>query len=127
MFDIDAAMRRGTVVFIAGLCVLLFASAASAQRAPTKKEHRQVAKRLKFPPRCTRVRISTAVTRPKWARLNWKPGGHCLKFAADGVALLKKRPGKHWKFVTAGSSFDCGPLFARVPQAVVQDFGIGCM
>jgi hypothetical protein len=29
--------------------------------------------------------------------------------------------------VTAGSSFDCGPLYAQVPQAVVQDLGITCI
>jgi hypothetical protein len=118
------SLRCATALLAA---LLLVVGVASAQRAPTKKEHRQVAKAAHFPPRCTRVRVSTVVTTPKWASLSWKPGRHCLKFAADGVALLKKRPGRHWKFVTAGSSFDCGPLFARVPQAVVQDLGISCI
>jgi hypothetical protein len=120
-------MRRGSLVvsFIAVFC--LVAGVASADRKPTKKEHHQVAKAAHFPPRCTRVRVSTAVTSPKWASLSWKPGRNCMKFAADGVAILKKRPGAHWKFVTAGSSFDCGPLYAQVPQAVVQDLGITCI
>lgn len=106
---------------------LLAAGAAQADRKPTGKEHRQIAKAMKLPPRCTRVRVSTAVTNPKWASLSFKPGRKCKKFAADGVAILKKRPGAHWKFVTAGSSFDCGPLYARVPQAVVEDLGISCI
>ena len=120
-------MRRVSLAFsfIAMFC--LVAGAANAQRAPTKKEHRQIAKALKFPPHCTRVRVSTVVTSPKWASLSWKPGRGCKKFAADGVAILKKRPAGHWKFVTAGSSFDCGPLYAQVPRAVVQDLGITCI
>jgi hypothetical protein len=118
-------LRWGIPVLLAA--VLLIGGVASADRKPTKKEHHQVAKAAKFPPRCTRVRVSTVVTSPKWASLSWKPGRNCLKFAADGVAILKKRPGGHWKFVTAGSSFDCGPLYAQVPQAVVQDLGITCI
>jgi hypothetical protein len=117
-------LRALPVLLAAGL---LTAGVASADRKPTKKEHHQIAKAAKFPPRCTRVRVSTAVTDPKWASLSWKPGRNCLKFAADGVAILKKRPGGSWKFVTAGSSFDCGPLYAQVPQAVVQDLGISCI
>jgi hypothetical protein len=107
--------------------MLLAVGVASGQRAPTKKEHRQVAKAMKFPAHCTRVRVSTVVTSPKWASLSWKPGRGCKKFAADGVAILKKNPGAKWKFVTAGSSFDCGPLYAQVPQAVVTDLGISCI
>jgi hypothetical protein len=106
---------------------LLAAGAAQADRKPTGKEHRQIAKAMKFPPRCTRVRVSTAVTNPGWASLSWKPGRKCKKFAADGVAILKKRPGGHWKFVTAGSSFECRPLHTQVPQAVADDLGISCI
>ena len=106
---------------------LIAAGAARADRKPTGKEHRQIAKAMKFPPRCTRVRVSTVVSNPSWASLSFKPGRKCKKFAADGVAILKKRPGGHWKFVTAGSSFDCGPLYAQVPQAVVEDLGISCI
>jgi hypothetical protein len=114
------------VIFLIAVAFLA-AGVASADRKPTGKEHRQIAKAMKFPPRCTRVRVSTVVTNPSWASLSWKPGRNCKKFAADGVAILKKRPGGLWKFVTAGSSFDCGPLYAQVPQAVVQDLGISCI
>ena len=118
------ALKLITLLITAGLLV---AGVASAQRAPTEKEHRQIAKALRFPAHCTRVRVSTAVTSPKWASLSWKPGRECKKFAADGVAILRKRPGGKWKLVTAGSSVDCGPLYAQVPQAVVQDLGISCI
>ena len=108
-------------------CAVLVAGVASADRKPTGKEHRQIAKAMKFPPRCTRVRVSTVVSNPSWASLSFKPGRKCMRFAADGVAILKKRPGGRWKFVTAGSSFDCGPLYEQVPQPVVQDLGISCI
>ena len=120
-------MRRVAATFLVLAASLIVVSVASADRKPTSKEHRQIAKALKFPPRCTRVRVSTVVTSPRWASLSWKPGRGCKPFAADGVAILKKKPGAHWKFVTAGSSFDCGPLYAQVPQAVVQDLGISCI
>jgi hypothetical protein len=120
-------MRSLKIIGLLLATTFLVAGVASAQRQPTKKEHRQIAKAMKFPTRCTRVRVSTVATSPKWASLSWKPGRGCKKFAADGVAILKKRPGAHWKFVTAGSSFDCGPLYERVPQAVVQDLGITCI
>jgi hypothetical protein len=120
-------MRLRGAFLIPLAAVLLTPGLASADRKPTEKEHRQVAKAMKLPPRCTRVRISTVVTAPKWASLSWKQGPNCLKFASDGVTVLKKRPGGKWKFVTAGSSFDCGPLYAQVPQAVVEDLGIDCI
>jgi hypothetical protein len=107
--------------------VFLAAGVANADRKPTSKEHRAIAKAMKIPANCTRVGVSTVVTSPQWSSLSWKPGPGCKPFAADGVAILKKRPGAHWKFVTAGSSFDCGPLYAQVPQAVVQDLGISCI
>jgi hypothetical protein len=116
---------RFTAVVLAAMLVAV--GVASAERNPTHKEHRAIAKAMKFPPRCTRVRVSTVVTTPRWASLSWKPGRGCRPFAADGVAILKKRAGGRWKFVTAGSSFDCGPLYAQVPQAVVQDLGITCI
>jgi hypothetical protein len=122
-------MRRRALVLIltAAAVALAIPAVVHADRKPTSKEHRQIAKAMKFPAHCTRVRVSTVVTTPRWASLSWKPGPGCKPFAADGVAILKKRPGGHWKFVTAGSSFDCGPLYAQVPQAVVQDLGISCV
>jgi hypothetical protein len=118
------SLRLLAVTFIASFLV---AAVASADRKPTAKEHRQSAKAMKFPAHCTRVRVSTVVTSPRWASLSWRPGPGCKPSAADGVAILKKRPGAQWKFVTAGSSFDCGPLYAQVPQAVVEDLGITCV
>jgi hypothetical protein len=122
-------MRRRALVLTltAAAVALAIPAVVHADRKPTSKEHRQIAKAMKFPAHCTRVRVSTVVTTPRWASLSWKPGPGCKPFAADGVAILKKRPGGHWKFVTAGSSFDCGPLYAQVPQAVVQDLGISCV
>jgi hypothetical protein len=116
----------GLILSLAAIS-LVVPAVVHADRKPTSKEHRQIAKALKFPPRCTRVRVSTVVTSPRWASLSWRPGPGCKPFAADGVAILKKNPGARWRFVTAGSSFDCGPLYALVPQPVVQDLGITCI
>jgi hypothetical protein len=119
-------VRAITLAIFLIAVAMIAAGAAQADRKPTGKEHRQIAKAMKLPPRCTRVRVSTVVSNPSWASLSFKPGRKCERFAADGVAILEKRPGGRWKFVTAGSSFDCGPLYEQVPQTVVQDLRISC-
>jgi hypothetical protein len=122
---------RGRRPFVALVCVvaspLVLAAVAHADRAPTAKQHRQIAKVAELPPRCAAVRISTVTKKPKWASVSWKPGGaKCKPFAANGVEVVKKTNGR-WRFITAGSSFDCGPLYKLVPLAVVQDLGISCI
>ena len=47
----------------------------------------------------------------------------CADYAADGVAIFKHRRGK-WRFVTAGSSFDC-PV-PDVPRRIAKDLRIAC-
>jgi hypothetical protein len=42
------------------------------------------------------------------------------------VVVLKHK-GNHWKFVTAGSSFNCPDLYSQVPRKVVEDLGIDCV
>ncbi len=120
--------RRPLVVLLFAVASpLLVTAVAHADRAPTAKQHRQIAKAAELPPRCAAVRISTVSKKPKWASVSWKPGGaKCKPFAANGVEVVKKTKGR-WRFITAGSSFDCGPLYKLVPLAVVQDLGISCI
>jgi hypothetical protein len=47
----------------------------------------------------------------------------CADHVADGVAIFKRRDGT-WRFVTAGSSFDC-PV-PKVPRRIAQDLEILC-
>lgn len=121
-------MRPLTLTAALIAATLSICAVAGAVRAPTPKEHRQIAKAMKIPPRCTRVQVSTVVISPKWASLSWKPGPKCKPFAADGVAVLKKaaRKGATWKLVTAGSSYDCPSLYQQVPQPIAQDLGLDC-
>jgi hypothetical protein len=48
----------------------------------------------------------------------------CRRWAADGVAVYKRRTSGGWRFVTAGSAFDC-PV-PKVPPKVVDDLHIHC-
>jgi hypothetical protein len=74
------------------------------------------------PKRCVRVRISTVDQR--WARANIRARkASCAEHAADGVAVFKRRGGS-WRFVTAGSSFDC-PV-PDVPRRIARDLKIPC-
>lgn len=95
---------------------------AHADRKPTTPEAKAIAKAAKVPASCLKIRVSTVDTAYAGAwRRNAKKG--CEKYQADGVAIFKK--GHHgWKFVTAGSSFDC-PV-PGTPKAVAKDLGISC-
>jgi hypothetical protein len=71
-------------------------------------------------------RVSTKTNRPKWASVYWRPGPQkCEPFARDGVAVLKLKKGR-WRFVTAGSDFDCPRLYRDVPRRVAKDLDLPC-
>ncbi len=57
------------------------------------------------------------------------PRGAEVQAVCGGRVAVYRKHGKprRWRFVTAGSSFDCGPLYKQVPVAVVQDLGITCV
>jgi hypothetical protein len=106
------------------LAALLLAvpAIAHADRAPTKREHRAVAKAVGVPKRCMAVRISTVDERWATARVR-NARASCAEHAADGLAVFKRRRGA-WRFVTAGSSFDC-PV-PDVPRRIARDLKIRC-
>ncbi len=113
-------------VSIAALA-LLVPAVVHADRKPTAKERAQVARVIHLEPKCAAVRISTVAKKPRWATASWRDAGQeCSPFASNGVTVAKKSHGR-WRFVTAGSSFDCPGLYAKVPQAIAQDLGIGCI
>jgi hypothetical protein len=72
------------------------------------------------------VRVSTETRKPKWGKVSWRRGGsQCDPLASNGVTVVKKTRG-NWRFITAGSSFTCGELYAKVPKPIVKDLKISC-
>jgi hypothetical protein len=111
-------------LIVAAFAVLLLCipTAARADRAPTKRERADIAKAIGVPKRCLRTRISTVDER--WSRTSIRNmKASCTDHAADGVAVFRRRGGK-WRFVTAGSSFDC-PV-PDVPRKIAKDLEIPC-
>jgi hypothetical protein len=105
---------------------LVMPAVVHADRKPTSKERAQIAAVVQLPAKCARVRVSTVTKKPKWATAEWRDGGQqCSPFASNGVTVEKKRAGR-WRFITAGSSFDCPGLYAKVPQPVAKDLRISC-
>ena len=50
--------------------------------------------------------------------LNWrKPGSRCIRYAANGFDILRKREGK-WRFIYGGS--DDPPCALRVPRDLIS-------
>ena len=124
------APPRLAVILVTACVALAAAAEVNADRAPTPNERRAIARAMDLPRKCAKIRVSTVAKRPKWASLYWKPAAGCQPYAADGVALLKKkqREGRRarWRFVTAGSDFECRDLYGEVPRPVAEDLGIAC-
>jgi hypothetical protein len=122
--------RITTLVVLAIAAVVLTAPApADASRQPTKREAKSLARKMgkNVPTRCLRIRISTVSER--WAGVRFRLDKRsCDRWNADGIGVFKRRrasrPGP-WRFVTAGSSFDC-PV-PKVPSRVAADLKIPCM
>jgi hypothetical protein len=98
-----------------------------AFRQPTTKERAQIASVVHLPASCAKVRVSTTTKKPKWGDVSFKAKSPstCQPLASDGVTIVHKSKG-HWRFVTAGSSFQCSELYAQVPQLVIKDLRIKC-
>ena len=119
-------MRSLAIVSLTLAAVLMVGSVASAQRKPTLKEHAQISAVVDLPVNCSRVRVSTLSKKPKWASVSFRDNGaDCLPLASNGVTVAKKSSGR-WRSVTAGSSFTCTELYAKVPKAVAKDLKISC-
>jgi hypothetical protein len=121
-------MRRYAVIVLASLASAALAAPAivHADRKPSHKEKVRIARVVDLPAKCARVRVSTETKKPKWGSVSFRPGPKsCNQFASNGVTVVRKVVG-HWRFVTAGSSFDCQGLYAKVPKMVAEDLKITC-
>jgi hypothetical protein len=118
------------LILLAAVVALVAAVGALADRAPSPNERRAIAGAIDLPRKCTTIRVSTVARQPKWASAEWKAEPGCEPYAANGVAVLKKkqREGRRarWRVVTAGSDFTCRALYDEVPRKVVKDLGIDC-
>jgi hypothetical protein len=95
---------------------------AQADRPPTRSERLGIAKSMEIPKRCLRIRVSTVNER--WSRASIRNlKASCADHVADGIAVFRHRRGA-WRFVTAGSSFDC-PV-PDVPRRIAKDLKIPC-
>lgn len=120
-------MRSLALVALVVAATFAAAGVASASRKPTRKERVQIATVVHLPAKCARVRVSTETKKPKWGSVTFKPGlSDCEPLASNGVTVVKKTSGR-WRFITAGSSFDCPGLFAKVPRLVARDLKISCI
>jgi hypothetical protein len=120
-------VTRFLVIATALTIPLVAAVGAQGDRAANKDEKRAIARKMDTPKRCLKVRVSTKTDRPKWASVRWrlrKPS--CERWAADGVAVLKRKGGNRWRFVIAGSDFECQGLWRQVPRRVARDLDIAC-
>jgi hypothetical protein len=119
-------MRKASIAALSLVALLLVAGAASAQRKPTLKEHAQISAVVNLPVNCSRVRVSTVTKKAKWGSVSFRDAGaDCLPLASNGVTVAKKSNGR-WRSVTAGSSFTCAKLYAKVPRAVAKDLKVSC-
>ena len=116
-------MTRVAVVTVAFVALLV--GSADARRPATKSEKRAISKTFNAPPKCAKIFVSTVDQH--WASYQFNAKkidvSPCDQVAADGIAILRKREGR-WKFVTAGSAFDC-PV-PDTPRKVAKDLRVPC-
>jgi hypothetical protein len=119
-------MRRIAFIAVLAVAAASLVASASANRRSTSKEKAQIAKVVGLVPKCATVRVSTVTKKAKWATAEWRDGGQrCSPFASNGVTVEKKTSGR-WRFITSGSSFTCGELYAKVPKPVAKDLKVSC-
>ena len=121
-------MRKGSLGLLVALAAigLIVPAVVNAQRKPTRKEAVQIASVVHLPVSCAKVRVSTLSKKPKWGSVTFKLGADtCLPLASNGVTVARKSKGR-WRLVTAGSSFSCSALYAKVPRPVAKDLRIRC-
>jgi len=119
-------VRRVAFIAVVAIATVSVIGVANAQRKPTPKEQAQIASVVRLPAVCAKVRVSTETKKPKWGSVSWRRGGsQCEPLASNGVTVVKKSKGS-WRFITAGSSFACGALYAKVPRAIAKDLRIDC-
>ena len=117
-------MHRLPLVVIC-LTVLLVSS-ADARRQATRSEKRAIAEVFNAPPKCGKFWVSTVAEH--WATYRFNPNKidvkPCDQVAADGVAIVRRKHARDWRFVTAGSAFDC-PV-PDTPRKVARDLRVEC-
>jgi hypothetical protein len=118
-------MRLGMLVSAVAVVVLggLAVSSASASREPRATEKAALAQALRVPRRCVAIRVATV--RQGWASVTLRSPlpRSCLKYAADGVNVMRLRDDV-WYRRFSGSSWAC-PI-PHVPEDVRKDLGLGC-
>ena len=116
---------RLPLALLAIAAVLVPATSADARRKATKSEKRAISEIFNAPPKCSKVFVSTVDAH--WASYQFNAAkidvSPCEQVAADGIAVVRKSGGR-WRFVTAGSSFEC-PV-PDVPRKVAKDLHVRC-
>jgi hypothetical protein len=119
--------RTRPVVAMAIAVVLLAPAAAVASRPPTLSEREQITRSYpayirNAPVECVWLNIRISSRKASYALvatqvMNWRQrGSRCLRYAANGFDVLRKRRGK-WTSIFTGS--DEPPCALRVPRDLI--------
>jgi hypothetical protein len=108
------------VMFVIGL-VAISPNTALARRRPTTSERTAIARAMHVPPQCALIWVSTVD--PTWARAEDSAQGNCLKYTANGIAILHRNRAR-WHPVIEFSDIPC-PV-PNVPARVVKDLHVRC-
>jgi hypothetical protein len=98
-------------------------ASAVAARKPSATEKAAIAQLMETPRRCLKIRVATV--RKGWASATLRSPlkQSCQPYAADGIAVLRRRDDV-WRMRFAGSSWSC-PI-PGVPEVVRKDLRLGC-
>ena len=118
--------RFACAVVVLGLCIAIPAAAlASKPRtvAPSSKQRTEILKAFGEPKagwRCMTVRL--AASNHNYATVRFHASRGCLRWAFNGMNVIKRKRDDQWAVRFEGSAFAC-PL-ARIPRQVQRDLGV---
>lgn len=118
--------RLACAVVALGLCVTVPTSALAARPgtvAPSNKQRVAILKALAVPKSgwgCMKVRL--AASNHGYATVRFLGSKRCLRWAFNGMNVIKRKRDNQWAVLFEGSAFAC-PL-SRIPRQVQRDLGV---
>jgi hypothetical protein len=112
------------VVLLAAPAMAFGATATRHTVPPTRSERTAILKAFGFPKEAWHCqRAGLADSNHNYATVWTRSKSKCIRnWGFDGVNILKRRDGNHWKLVFSGSDYDC-PV-PRIPRQVQRDLGV---
>jgi hypothetical protein len=118
--------RFACAVVVLGLCAAVPTAGLASKPstvAPSNKQRAAILKAFREPRagwRCMKVRLASS--NHNYAAVRFVGSKGCLRWAFNGINVIKRKRDNQWRVLFEGSAFAC-PL-SRIPRQVQRDLGV---